>query len=76
MLNHSPKERPAAVEARKKYKEFVEIMASNPIVDLMEDWILGLGIGSKPMMKRNRIVRRNRFRRHRNVIGHITAFET
>lgn len=70
MLNHSPKQRPSAVEARKKYKEFVETVPINIDDDdyfttLIFDRLLS--IGSKPTMGRSRFVRRRRLSRHRNV---------
>lgn len=69
MLNHSPKQRPSAVEARKKYKEFVEELPSHIDEDYFTTLLFDriLAIGSKPTMGRTRFVRRRRLSRHRNV---------
>lgn len=62
MLNHDPNGRPTAVEARLKYKEFVEKFAQ--IEELLEQL---MEIGNKPTKGRNRYVRRRRLSRRRNV---------
>lgn len=69
MLNHTPKDRPTAVESRLKYKQFVKDLASNAdkgsqIEELLDQL---MDFGSKPTIRRNRIARRSRLNRHRNV---------
>lgn len=73
MLNHTPKERPSAIDAREKYRDFVEASKTVEIykafncIQLMDERTFELWFGNKPVMKRSRIGRRSRFSRHRNV---------
>ena len=69
MLNHTPKDRPTAIDARVKYKEFVEVFTCNFDKESQIDELLGqlLDIGNKPT-RRRRLVRRRRLSRHRNVM--------
>lgn len=73
MLNHVPKERPSAAEAREKYKDYVEAAKTFDnykafnCIELIDQRTFDLWFGIKPVLEKSRIVRRKRFRRHRNV---------
>lgn len=69
MLDHTPKDRPSAAEAQRDYKGYVEFykLLSDLNGERFDEMLFRLMIGNKPWMRSNRIARRNRFNRHRNV---------
>lgn len=73
MLNHTAKDRPPAAEIQRYYKGYVahykmfEGFSVDSLFKRMNEEMLGLGIKSKPVMRRNRTVIRSTFNRHRNA---------
>lgn len=73
MLTHTANDRPSAAETQRKYKQLVEAVKAfeafldNSIFERVDEKMLALGIASKPVIRRRRTVRRNRFNLHRNV---------